>query len=111
MFPCSTQLSIKFYLLINSKLNRIVFWFNLTECDIFCASEYENVDFSWHFHIYQQRKRHAHLTILYVSLQYYTVNSRNLKHCYLKVVSTKKEISVDTFSDFVCFADLLTSNR
>ena len=37
------------------------------------------------------------LTILYSQLQYYTVDSRCLKHCYLKVVSTKKKLVLTRF--------------
>ena len=58
---CSTQLSMKFYLLINSKLqiSTVVFLLSLAECEIFHAYEYENANISWHFHIYQQWKFHA----------------------------------------------------
>ena len=63
-FSCSTQLSMKFYLLINSKLliSTVVFLLSLAECEIFYAYEYENANSSWHFHIYQQRKFHAQLS-------------------------------------------------
>ena len=56
--PGSTQLSMKIYLLINSKLliSTVVFLLNLDECEIFYAYN------SWHFHIYQQRKFHAQLS-------------------------------------------------
>ena len=37
LFPCSTQLTMKFYLLVNSKLliNTVVFSLNLAECESF----------------------------------------------------------------------------
>ena len=60
LVPCSTQLSMKFYMLINGKLliSPVVFLLNSAECEIFYAYEYENATNSWHFHIYQQRKFH-----------------------------------------------------
>ena len=47
-FSCSTQLSMKFYLLINSKLLRstLVFLLNLAEFENFSAYEYENANIS-----------------------------------------------------------------
>ena len=56
LFPCSTQLSMKFYLLISSKLliRKDVFLFSLTVYEIFSADEYENAKKSWHFDTYQQ---------------------------------------------------------
>ena len=48
LFSCSTQLSMKFYLLIhvNSKLpiSTVVFLFSLAEYEIFYAYEYENAN-------------------------------------------------------------------
>ena len=53
-FSCSTQLSMKFLLLINLKLLIIpnVFLLNIAEHEIFSANKYENANNSWHFHIY-----------------------------------------------------------
>ena len=64
LFSCSTQLSMKFYLLMNSKLqiSTVVFLLNLAEYVIFSAYEYENANISWHFYIYQQRKFLAQLS-------------------------------------------------
>ena len=61
---------MKFYLVINSKLliSTVVFLLILAECEIFYAYEYENDNSSWHFHINQQRKYHAQLSMKKVLL-------------------------------------------
>ena len=53
-FSCSTQLSMKFVLLINLKLltNANSFLRNKAEHENFSANKYENANFCWHFHIY-----------------------------------------------------------
>ena len=58
LFSCSTQLSMKFLLLINLKLLTIAnsFLLNIAEHEIFSANKYENANYCWHFHIYLQRK-------------------------------------------------------
>ena len=38
------------------------FVLNSAEYAVFYVYEYENANFSWHFHIYQQRKFHAQLS-------------------------------------------------
>ena len=50
LFSCSTQLNMKFVLLINLKLLIIAksFLLNIAEHEHFFANKYEN----WHFHIY-----------------------------------------------------------
>ena len=35
----------------------VVFMLSLAECAIFCAYKYENANISWHFHLYQQKKK------------------------------------------------------
>ena len=70
LFSCSTQISMKFVLLINPKLLTILNSFllniaehenfsankyenaNLAEHENFSAKKYENANLSWHFHIY-----------------------------------------------------------
>ena len=54
LFSCSTQLSMKFILLINLKLLTIAnsFLLNLSEHEIFSANKYEIANFCWHFDIY-----------------------------------------------------------
>ena len=51
LFSCSTQLSMKFVLLINLKLLTIAnsFLLNIGEHENFSANKYGNC---WHFHIY-----------------------------------------------------------
>ena len=58
LFSCSTQLSMKFVLLINLKILTFAnsFLLNITEHENFSANKYENANYSWHFHIYWQRK-------------------------------------------------------
>ena len=53
-FSCSTQLSMKFALLINIKLLTIAnsFLLNIAEHEIFSGNKYENANNSWHFRIY-----------------------------------------------------------
>ena len=53
-FSCSTQLCMKFSLLINLKLLTIPnsFLLNIAEHEIFSANKYGNANNSWHFHIY-----------------------------------------------------------
>ena len=53
-FSCSTQLSMKFVLLINLNLLIIAnsFLLNIAEHENFSANKYENVNYCWHFHIY-----------------------------------------------------------
>ena len=65
LFSCSTQLSMKFYLLINTKLliSTVVFLLSLAACEVFYAYKYENAKISWRFHSYQQRKIHAQLSL------------------------------------------------
>ena len=50
----STQLSMKFNQLINSKLliSTVVFLFSLAEYDFFQLINSKNDNISWHFHIY-----------------------------------------------------------
>ena len=54
LFSCSTQLSMKFVLLINFKLQTIAksFLLNVAEHENFSANKYENADYCCHFHIY-----------------------------------------------------------
>ena len=54
LFSCSTQLSMKFVLLINLKLLIIANSFSLdkAEHEILSANKYEIVNYCWHFHIY-----------------------------------------------------------
>ena len=58
LFSCSTQLSMKFVLLINLKLlsipNSVLP--NIAEHETFSAYKYENANYCWHFHIYKQSK-------------------------------------------------------
>ena len=63
-FSCSTQLSMKFVLLMNLKLLAIAnsFLLNIPEHENFSANKYENANCCWHFHIYYQRKFHAQLS-------------------------------------------------
>ena len=53
-FSCSTQLSMKFDVLINLRLltiaNSLVL--NIAEQENFSANKYENANYCWHFHIY-----------------------------------------------------------
>ena len=58
-FPCSTQLSMKFILLINLKLPTIS---NSFLHEILSANKYENANYCWHFHINMQRKFNAPLS-------------------------------------------------
>ena len=53
LFSCSTQLSMKFGLLINLKLPTIAnsFLLNIAERGNFSANKYENTNYCWHFHI------------------------------------------------------------
>ena len=53
LFSCSTQLSMKFFLLINLKLLTFAnsFLLNIAEHENFSANKYENANYCWHFHI------------------------------------------------------------
>ena len=53
-FSCSTQLSMKFVLLINLELLTIAnsFLLNIAEYENFSANKYENANYCWHFRIY-----------------------------------------------------------
>ena len=54
IFSCSTQLSMKFVLLINPKLLKIAisFLLNIAEHENFSVNKYKNVNFCCHFQIY-----------------------------------------------------------
>ena len=54
LFSCSTQLSMKFVLLINPKLliTANSFLLNVAEHKNFSANKYQNANYCWHFHIY-----------------------------------------------------------
>ena len=54
LFACSTQLSMKFVLLINLKFLIITnsSLLNVAEQEHFSANEYENANYCWHFHIH-----------------------------------------------------------
>ena len=54
LFSCSTQLRMKFFMLINLKLLTMPNYFllNIAEHENFSANKYENAIYSWHFHIY-----------------------------------------------------------
>ena len=64
LFSWSTQLSMKFVLLINLKSQSIANSFlQITgEHENFSASRYENDNYCWHFHIYLQSKFHVQLS-------------------------------------------------
>ena len=53
-FSCSTQLSMKFVMLINLKLLTIANYAlqNISLHEIFSANKYENANYCQHFHIY-----------------------------------------------------------
>ena len=53
-FSCSTQLSMKFFMLINFRLVKIVnsSVLKIAEHENFSANKYENANFCWHFYIY-----------------------------------------------------------
>ena len=53
-FSCSTQLCMKFFMLINIKQLTIAncFLLNTAEHENFSANNYENANYCWHFHIY-----------------------------------------------------------
>ena len=63
-FSCSTQLSIKFILLINLKLLTIAnsFSLNIAENENSSANKYATANYYGHFHIYWQRKFPAQLS-------------------------------------------------
>ena len=63
-FSYSTQLSMKFVLLINLKLRTIAITFllKIVEHENFSANKYENANYCWHFHIYLQKKFWAQLS-------------------------------------------------
>ena len=77
LFPCSTQLSMKFVLVINLKLQLIAnsFLLNIAEHENYSADEYENANYCWHFHIHKQRKIHFLLSMKNVAAQ--LVNNHN----------------------------------
>ena len=54
LFSCSTELSMKFVMLINLRLLTIAnsFLLNIAEHENFSANKYENANYCWHFHIY-----------------------------------------------------------
>ena len=54
LFSCSTQLSRKFFVLINLRLLSTAnsFLLNLAEDENLSANKNENANYSWHFHIY-----------------------------------------------------------
>ena len=54
LFSYSTQLSMKFVLLLNVQLLTIAnsFLLNIVEHVNFSANKYENANYCWHFHIY-----------------------------------------------------------
>ena len=54
LFSCSTQLSMKFFMLINLKLLTMPnsFFLNIAEHENISANKYENANYCWHFHIY-----------------------------------------------------------
>ena len=54
LFSCSTQLSMKFFMLINLNLLTIAnsFLLKIAEHEIFFANKFENANYYWHFHIY-----------------------------------------------------------
>ena len=54
LFSRSTQLSMKFFILINLKLPTIPnsFSLNIVEHENFSGNKYENANYCWHFHIY-----------------------------------------------------------
>ena len=55
LFSCSTQLSMKFFMLINLDLLMIAnsFLLNIAEHEIFSANKYENANYCFiFFHIY-----------------------------------------------------------
>ena len=64
LFSCSTQLSMKFKLLINIEIVKIdgIFRLNSLEPAIYPANKCLNANNCWHFNIYEQDKFHAQLS-------------------------------------------------
>ena len=58
LFPCLTQLSTKFKLLIKTELptNEEVYCFKSLRCCIYHANKCKNANNCWHFNIYEQDK-------------------------------------------------------
>ena len=54
LFSCSTQLSMKFFMLINLRLLTIAISLvlNIADHEHFSANKYENANYCWHFYIY-----------------------------------------------------------
>ena len=61
LFSCSTQLSMKFQLLIKTKIptNKVVPCFKSLRCCIYPTNKCLNANNCWHFNIYEHGKFHA----------------------------------------------------
>ena len=64
LFPCSSQLSMKFFLLINVKIPTAVgiLTFMNGKYSILCLSEPNKSRISWYFYTYELLKFHAQLS-------------------------------------------------
>ena len=64
LFSCSTELSMKFQLLIKTKIpaNKEVSYFKSLRCCIYHANKCLNANNCWHFNIYEQDKFRAQLS-------------------------------------------------
>ena len=64
LFPCSTQLSTKFQLLIKTKIptNEEDSCFESLRCCIYHANKCQNANTCWHLNIYKQDKFRAQLS-------------------------------------------------
>ena len=66
LFACSTQLSMKFKILISRKIstNSVFSWAQISlKCYIFPAHTCQNANNCYHFNIYEQEKFHAKLSV------------------------------------------------
>ena len=77
LFSCSTQLSMKFFLLINVKMPTIVgiLTFMSRKNCILSLSEPEKCWISWYFHTYEHLKFHAQLS--WARKKFYNLGARS----------------------------------
>ena len=78
LFPCSTQLSMKFFLLINIKMPTIVgiLTFMSRKNSILSLSELEKCWIYWYFHTYEHLKFHAQVS--WAWKKFYNLGARSL---------------------------------
>ena len=104
LFSCSTQLSTKFQLLIETKLptNKEVYCFKSLRCCIYHAYKCLNANNCWHFNIYEQDKFCAQLSWAWKKFYNLGPGCKHLIHHFKRKMQTTTPLDELCWRCFAC---------